>query len=101
MPIPSLARIRELFETMASIHQPCVTLGVAMNGRRFNVDEARKISQQVEDDLQLPVVDVLREGPSDWSRPWRPFARRNLASIDVRAASRTRENDRRIPAPRL
>lgn len=55
--------IRELFEIMASVHQPCPTIGIAMNGRRLNVDEAKKISQQVEDEMQLPVVDVLREGP--------------------------------------
>ncbi len=63
VPIPTLPRMRELFETMASIHQPCVTLGIAMNGRRLNPDEARQISRQVEDEMQLPVVDVLREGP--------------------------------------
>ncbi|MCC6510676.1 MAG: DUF1611 domain-containing protein [Pirellulaceae bacterium] len=63
VPIPNLVRMRELFETMASIHQPCVTLGIAMNGRRVTPTEAAEISRQVEDEMQLPVVDVLREGP--------------------------------------
>jgi uncharacterized NAD-dependent epimerase/dehydratase family protein len=61
--IPGLSRIRELFETLASIHQPCVTLGVAMNPRRVQPDEAAAIARQVEDELQLPVVDVLKQGP--------------------------------------
>lgn len=63
VPIPSLSRMRELFETMASVHQPCVTIGVAMNGRRVSPSEAAEISQQVEQELQLPVVDVIRQGP--------------------------------------
>lgn len=63
VPIPSLQRIRELFETMANIHQPCVTLGIAMNGRRMLPQEAQSLAKQVEDEMQLPVVDVLREGP--------------------------------------
>jgi uncharacterized NAD-dependent epimerase/dehydratase family protein len=63
VPIPHLVRIRELFETMASIHQPCVTIGIAINGRRVSPAEANKLSQEVEDEMQLPVVDVLRQGP--------------------------------------
>lgn len=63
VPLPTLPRIRELFETMASIHQPCVTLGIAMNGRCINLAEAADLSKHVEDEMQLPVVDVLREGP--------------------------------------
>lgn len=63
VPIPSLARIRELFETMASIHQPCATLGIAMNGRRVTPEEAADLAKHLEDEMQLPVVDVLRDGP--------------------------------------
>ncbi len=63
VPIPHLTRIRELFETMASIHQPCVTLGLAMNGRRISPAEAKDLARHVEDEMQLPVVDVLRDGP--------------------------------------
>lgn len=61
--IPRLARMRELFETMASVNQPCETLGVAMNGRRVSPAEADEIARHFEDELQLPVVDVLRQGP--------------------------------------
>ncbi len=60
--LPSLAKQRELFETMASIYQPCETIAVAMNGRRVSPEEAHRIAQVVENDLQLPVVDVIRDG---------------------------------------
>jgi uncharacterized NAD-dependent epimerase/dehydratase family protein len=63
VPIPSLARIRELFETMASIHQPCATIGIAMNGRRVTPTEAADLAKHLEDEMQLPVVDVVRDGP--------------------------------------
>ncbi len=56
-------RMRELFETMASIHQPCATIGIAMNGRRVQRNEAERLARELEDEMQLPVVDVLREGP--------------------------------------
>lgn len=63
VPIPPLPRIRELFETMASVHQSCVTLGIAMNGSKKSIDEANKIARQTEDEMGLPVVDVVRDGP--------------------------------------
>jgi uncharacterized NAD-dependent epimerase/dehydratase family protein len=61
--LPSLRRQRELFETMASIYQPCETIGLAMNGRRLAKTEAERLGKSIEDDMGLPVVDVLRDGP--------------------------------------
>lgn len=63
VPLPKLVRIRELYEAMASIHQPCATIGVAMNGRRVTPYEAHEIAKCVEAELNLPVVDVIRDGP--------------------------------------
>lgn len=62
--LPSLARQRELFETMASIYQPCQTLGFAMNGRKLKPDAARVVARDLEEELGLPVVDVIRDGPA-------------------------------------
>lgn len=63
VPIPSLGRMIELFETMASVHQPCKTIGIAMNARRVDPALAAEHAKRVEDELQLPVVDVLKQGP--------------------------------------
>jgi len=60
--LPSLAKQRELFEQMASIYQPCEVIGFAMNGRRLLPDDAHRLAQQVENEMQLPVVDVIRDG---------------------------------------
>ncbi|QDV21763.1 DUF1611 domain-containing protein [Aureliella helgolandensis] len=63
VPLPSLARQRELFETMASIYQPCQTIGLAMNGRKLSPPAAAELARRVEDELELPVVDIVRDGP--------------------------------------
>lgn len=63
VPLPSLRQQRKLFESMASIHQPCQTVAIAMNGRRLSPDAAKQTAQIVSDELELPVVDVVREGP--------------------------------------
>jgi len=60
--LPPLKKIAELFELMGSIYQPCSTIAVAMNGSKVSPDAARDIARQVEDEFQLPVVDVLRDG---------------------------------------
>jgi uncharacterized NAD-dependent epimerase/dehydratase family protein len=61
--IPQLSVHRSLNETMASIYQPCETIAVAMNGSKLAADAASQIASQVAEELQLPVVDVIRDGP--------------------------------------
>ncbi|RMF42662.1 MAG: DUF1611 domain-containing protein [Planctomycetota bacterium] len=63
VPLPSLARQIALFETMASIYQPCSVIAMAMNGSRLSPDQARQVADQTEQELQLPVVDIVRDGP--------------------------------------
>ncbi len=62
--LPSLKKQRELFETMASIYQPCETIGIAMNGRRLNKSDAEQLARSIETEMGLPVVDVIRDGPA-------------------------------------
>ncbi len=61
--LPSLQKQRELFETMASIYQPCETIGLAMNGRRLSKGQADELASSIEAEMGLPVVDVIRDGP--------------------------------------
>ena len=61
--LPSLRQQRQLFETMASIYQPCETIGFAMNGRRLSKPQADELAASVEAEMGLPVVDVIRDGP--------------------------------------
>lgn len=59
-----LAIVKQLYEHVANLEQPCKFIGVAMNSRRL-ADEAAVEAERkrVEDELQLPVCDVYREGP--------------------------------------
>lgn len=61
--LPSLAEQKQMFETMASIYQPCQTIAFAMNGRRLSPSDAQRTASELEDQLGLPVVDVVRDGP--------------------------------------
>jgi uncharacterized NAD-dependent epimerase/dehydratase family protein len=61
--IPPLKKILELNEIMAGVFQPCRVIGVSMNSRRVSATEAEDERQRVEDELGLPVSDVVRDGP--------------------------------------
>lgn len=61
--LPSLAALRQWYETMANIMHPCRVLGVAMNSRRHSQAEADQERERVSGELGLPVCDVLRHGP--------------------------------------
>ena len=63
VPIPSLSRIIEINEMMAGLSQACPVVAVAMNGRRIGDDEAEEHRLRVQDELQLPVADIFRDGP--------------------------------------
>ncbi len=62
VPIPELRKIAELFMAMATIHQPCEIIGIGMNGRKVSPQIAKEIAQRIEEDMNLPVVDVIRDG---------------------------------------
>ncbi len=78
--IPPLAKMIELNETMASVLQPCRVIGIAMNGRRVSADEAARLRDQLCDQFQIPVCDVIRDGPG-------PLAEAVLTLRQQRASS--------------
>ncbi|MCA9121016.1 MAG: DUF1611 domain-containing protein [Planctomycetaceae bacterium] len=63
--IPPLAKIIQLNEMMASITQASRVIGIAMNSRRVNADEAEQERERVRAELGLPVCDVIRHGPDE------------------------------------
>jgi len=60
--IPELARIREMHESMASIYQRGVVIGIAMNSAAVSAEEAETERQRVGEEFGLPVCDVIRHG---------------------------------------
>lgn len=65
LPIPPLAKIRELCEIMAGVLAPSRVIGVAMNSSRVSAEEAEADRERVRDELGLPVCDVIRHGPGE------------------------------------
>ncbi len=65
IPLKTLAEIRTLYETMASLLHPSRVIGIAMNSRNIRAAEASAERERVRDELELPVCDVLRHGPDD------------------------------------
>lgn len=57
-----LERYRELYESLASERFPAEVIGVAMNGRHINAEQAEREKEEVGRRLGLPVCDVYRDG---------------------------------------
>jgi len=62
VPIESLGKLRDIYETVASTRHPCRVIGVAMNSRSIDEEAAEIERQRVEAELGLPACDVYRHG---------------------------------------
>ncbi|ADB15539.1 protein of unknown function DUF1611 [Pirellula staleyi DSM 6068] len=63
--IPPLALHKQLFETMANLHQKCEVIGIGINSRRVSAAEAAAERARVKAEFGLPACDVLRDGPDE------------------------------------
>jgi uncharacterized NAD-dependent epimerase/dehydratase family protein len=63
VPLPSLRKLIEFYETAASIMHPCRVIGFAVNGMKFSDADVAAECVRVEDKFQLPACDVIRHGP--------------------------------------
>lgn len=60
-----LALLRDVYETMANLVSPSKVIGIAINSRRLNDDQAAKERERVSREFGLPACDVIRDGPDD------------------------------------
>ena len=63
VPLPSLRKVVDFYETAANIMHPCRVIGVAVNGIKFSAAEVEAECARVEAEFQLPACDVIRHGP--------------------------------------
>jgi uncharacterized NAD-dependent epimerase/dehydratase family protein len=61
-PLPKLV---EVFETMANLMGPSKVIGVAMNSRLLNAEQAEIEREKVRKELGVPVCDVIRHGSDE------------------------------------
>ena len=63
VPLPSLERTVEFYESAANIMHPCRVVGVAVNGQRYPDEDVAAECRRVEARLGLPTCDEIRHGP--------------------------------------
>jgi len=62
VPIPPLSVFRDLYEAAMASLSPCRVIGVAVNGRDCTPEEGTLACRQIEAELNIPAVDVYRDG---------------------------------------
>lgn len=65
VPLQPLALLRDVYETVASLVSPSKVIGIAINSRRLNADQAAQERERVSREFGLPACDVIRDGPDD------------------------------------
>lgn len=65
VPLTPLAKLVEVYEMMANLMGPSKVIGVAMNSRRLNDEQAEEEREKVRAELGMPVCDVIRHGSDD------------------------------------
>ena len=63
VPLPSLRKVVDFYESAANLMHPCRVVGIAVNGIKFSDREVQAECSRVEDEFQLPACDVIRHGP--------------------------------------
>ena len=62
VPLKPLSQLIATYESVGSLVHPCKVIGIGVNTRNLNDDEARKECDRVSKELGLPATDVLRFG---------------------------------------
>jgi uncharacterized NAD-dependent epimerase/dehydratase family protein len=65
VPLTPLDQLCAVYETMANLISPSKVIGVAINSRRLNKEEAAAERDRVRRELVLPACDVVRDGPDE------------------------------------
>ncbi len=63
--IPPLSQVKAVFEAMANLMHPCTVIGIAMNSRQLNDEQAADERERIRDEFGLPVCDVIRHGSAE------------------------------------
>jgi uncharacterized NAD-dependent epimerase/dehydratase family protein len=65
VPLTPLAKLRDVYETMASVMLPSRVIGIGLNSRLLSARQASEERDRVRNELGLPTCDVIRDGPDE------------------------------------
>jgi uncharacterized NAD-dependent epimerase/dehydratase family protein len=88
LPIPPLATVIELHESIAHPLRPTKTIGISLNTSDLSDRDARAAIDRAREETGLPVVDPVREDPGPLVDAVREFDRERRAAVSAPAASR-------------
>ncbi len=88
LPIPPLATVIDLHESMANPLRPTKTIGISLNTSDLSDRDARAAIDRAREETGLPVVDPVREDPGPLVDAVREFDRERRAAVSAPAASR-------------
>ncbi len=63
LPLPSLRSVIEAYEHLAGFGNPAKVIGIAMNSRRLDDQEAEVERDRIAHEFGIPVADPIRHGP--------------------------------------
>ena len=62
IPLHSLAELKKTYEAIAGLIHPCKVIGLGVNTRQLNDEDAKAECKRVSKELGIPATDVLRHG---------------------------------------
>jgi uncharacterized NAD-dependent epimerase/dehydratase family protein len=65
IPLQPLPHLIKVYEMMANLMGPSKVIGIAVNTRRLNAQQAADERKRARNELGLPTCDVIRDGPDE------------------------------------